>query len=46
VNVPATVGDVFIGPFDPATFDDVNHDISFTLSEITGLTVAVVQLPA
>lgn len=46
VNVPATVGDVFIGPFDPATFDDVNHDISFTLSEITGLTVAVINLPA
>lgn len=44
-NVPATVGDVFVGPFAPDLYNDVNNDVSFTLSEITGLTVAVIQLP-
>lgn len=43
--IPATTGDKFVGPFNPAVFDDVNHDVSFTLSEITGLSVAVLQLP-
>lgn len=45
VSVPATTGDVMIGPFDPGTFDDGNHDVSFTLSDVTGLTVAVVAQP-
>jgi hypothetical protein len=45
-NVPATTGDVHTGPFDPTVYDDINHDISFTVSEATGLTVAVLQLPA
>lgn len=45
VSVPATTGDVFAGPFAPDLYNDVNGDMSFTLSEITGLTVAVVQLP-
>lgn len=45
VNVPATTGDVFVGPFSHDVYDDGNHDVSFTLSEVTGLTVAVLQLP-
>jgi hypothetical protein len=44
VNVPATTGDVFVGPFDHEIYDDINHDVSFSLSEVTGLTVAVIQL--
>lgn len=45
VAIPATTGDKFIGPFNTDLYDDPNHDVSFTFSEITGLTVAVVQLP-
>jgi hypothetical protein len=44
VAVPATTGDVFVGPFDPNLFQ-TGSDITFTLSEITGLTVSVIQLP-
>jgi hypothetical protein len=44
VSVPATTGDVMV-PLDPSLYDDVNHDVSFTMSDITGLTVAVIQLP-
>lgn len=43
--VPATTGDVFAGPFSHDIYDDVNHDVTFTCGEITGLTVAVLQLP-
>lgn len=45
VAVPATTGDVMIGPFAADAFDDANHDVSLTLSDVTGLTVAVVQIP-
>lgn len=45
VSVPATTGDKFIGPFNTDVYDDPNHDVSVTFSEITGLTVAVIQLP-
>jgi|SRR5581483_882250 len=45
VTVPITTGDKLIGPFPAAVYDDQNHDVSFTLSFITGVTVAVVQLP-
>lgn len=44
VNVPATVGDVAIGPFPPSIYNDGVGDLRFTLSEVTGLTVGVVQL--
>lgn len=43
--VPATTGDVFVGPFPHDLYDDVNHDATFNVSEITGLTVAVLQIP-
>lgn len=45
VNVPATTGDVFVGPLTKDIYADINGDTSFTLSEVTGLTVAVIQLP-
>jgi hypothetical protein len=43
--VPANVGDVVAGPFDHDVYDDVNHDVTFSVSEITGLSVAVIQVP-
>jgi hypothetical protein len=45
VVVPATTGDVVIGPFPGDLFDDPNHDVGVTLSDVVGLTVAVLQLP-
>lgn len=44
VTVPATGGDKMIGPFPPHIYNDGDHDVNITLSEITGLTVAVVEL--
>jgi hypothetical protein len=45
VTVPATTGDVFVGPLTKDIYADVNGDTTFTVSEVTGLTVAVIQLP-
>jgi hypothetical protein len=42
--VPATTGHVSAGIFPPDLYNDVNGDIYVTLSEITGLTVAVFDL--
>lgn len=44
VAVVATTGDKMIGPFPPSVYNDGLGDVNFTLSEITGLTVAVVSL--
>lgn len=43
-SVPATTGDVFAGPFPVGLYNDGSGDLSFTLSEITGLTVAVLRV--
>lgn len=43
VTVPATTGDVFCGPFPPSVYNSAG-DISFTASEVTGLTVAVLRI--
>jgi len=43
-SVPATTGDIFAGPFPQSIFNDSAGDLRFTLSEITGLTVAVLQI--
>lgn len=40
VSVPATTGDVMIGPFPLDDYNDSSGAIQFTLSEVTGLTVA------
>jgi hypothetical protein len=45
VNVPATTGDVCVGPFPRADYNDSQGRISFTASEATGLTCAVLRLP-
>lgn len=44
INVPATTGDVIAGPFPPGIYNDAVGDLRFTLSEITGLDVAVIQM--
>lgn len=45
IAVPATTGDRFIGPWPGDLYDDPNHDVLVTFSDVTGLTVAVLQLP-
>lgn len=44
VTVPATTGDVFIGPFPPAVYNDENGDIEFGLEEVTGFSGAILRL--
>lgn len=45
VNVPATTGDVFCGPFPPNVYNQpATHDLKFTLSDIAGLTVAALRV--
>lgn len=44
VQIPATTGDKFIGPFPPAIYNNQNGDIEIGLSEVTGLTGAVLQI--
>lgn len=47
VAVPASTGDVMVGPFDPNVYVDKSNPgkVSFTVSEATGLTCAIIQLP-
>lgn len=40
INVPATTGDVFVGPFPVSIY---GNPVSFTLSEVTGLTFAAIR---
>lgn len=44
VVVPELTGDVMIGPFPPATYNDADHEIRFTVSEVTGLSVAALRI--
>ena len=44
VEVAASTGDEFIGPFPPNIYNNGDHDIEFSCSEVTGLTVAVLHL--
>lgn len=44
VTVPATTGDRFIGPFPPDIYNDANGDLEFGVDEVTGLTLAVLQI--
>lgn len=41
--VPATTGDVFAGPFPPKDYNE-GGDLNVTLSDVVGLTVAVVRV--
>ena len=45
VTVPATTGDIHVGPFPPDIYNDASRDLRLTLSEVTGLTMAVAQMP-
>ncbi len=44
VAIPATTGDKFIGPFPRGTFNNGSNDLEFTLSDVDGLTVAVLEI--
>ncbi len=44
VSVPATTGDVFIGPFAPSIFNDANGVVSFSFSDTVGLSFAILHL--
>jgi hypothetical protein len=44
VTVPASTGDLFIGPFDRALYN-ASGSLSFTLSNIAGLSIAAMYLP-
>lgn len=43
-TVVASTGDKMAGPFPPSIYNDSLQDLNITLSEITGLTVAVVEM--
>ncbi len=46
VTVPATTGDVMIGPFPPNHYNQAGGNYcQFTVNEVTGLSVAIVKLP-
>lgn len=45
VTVPATTGDIHVGPFPPHIYNDSVRDLRVSLSEVTGLTMAVAQMP-
>ena len=45
VTIPATTGDKFIGPFPEEIYADTIGDLRYQLSEVTGLTVAVLRIP-
>lgn len=44
ITVAATTGDKMIGPFPSSVYNNSAGNLSITLSEITGLTVAVVEM--
>lgn len=44
VTVPATTGDQFVGPLPPSLFNDSSSDVSFTISDTVGLSIAVIRL--
>ena len=43
VTVPATTGDVFVGPLAPSLFNDSSSDVAFTISDTVGLSFAVIR---
>ena len=44
VTVLATSGDKFVGPFPPAMYNNGSGQLSFTLDNITGLTLAIIRV--
>ena len=45
VNVPATTGDVLIGPFPAADYNDTNNVVTIICSAVTSVTIAIIRLP-
>lgn len=45
-TVPATTGNVYLGPWAPDAFNDAAGLVSLTLSETTGLTLEVLSVGA
>jgi hypothetical protein len=43
-TVPASTGNLFLGPFPPQIFNDTAGLVSFTTSNVAGLTIAVLHL--
>ena len=44
ITVTGSTGDIFVGPFPPAIYNDANGNVEFTLAtNIDGLDVAVIQ---
>jgi hypothetical protein len=41
VIIPATTGDMMIGPFPTSRFNDVNQKVQLTYSAVTNLTIGV-----
>lgn len=44
ITVPATTGQRFCGPYPPRIYNDGAGDLRFTLSDVDGLTVAVLEI--
>jgi hypothetical protein len=44
VNVPATSGDILIGPFPPGIFNDGSKDVRVTFDDVVGLTIAAFEV--
>jgi len=44
-TLPASIGDLMVGPFPPSIFNDSANDMRFNLSEVTGMTFALYELP-
>lgn len=45
VNIPATTGEKFIGPFPKDRFDDAANKVQITYSAVTDVTIGIVRLP-
>lgn len=45
-TIPATTGDVMMGPFPPDLFADANGLVTISFSDIAGLSAAPFQLPS
>lgn len=45
VNIPATTGEKFIGPFPKERFNDTAAKVQITYSAVTSVTIGIVRLP-
>ena len=45
VNIPATSGEKFIGPFPKDRFNDEGGKVQITYSAVTGVTIGIVRVP-